>query len=298
MGADMSLSAQRLGFVLVLISAFAFAAKTILAKLCYQYGADPITVLAIRMTFAGAFFGSVMVVNLLRGRWTLNFTGRQWLWAVVLGLCGYYLSSLLDFTGLVYVDAYLGRMILFLYPTLVVLINSLLNQSPVSRATWLALALCYGGILLMLLPNLGGESRNVWLGTGLIFAAALTFALYLVGVERQMKSIDPVRFTSLVMCISCLGVIIHFLLAGGAAKLKVPAPVFAYGFIMGIFSTVLPIYTLAMGISRIGASKAAMISMMGPVLTTVMGIAILGERLTLPQIAGMALVLAGVWRVR
>lgn len=294
----MSLPAQRLGFVLVLISAFAFAAKTILAKLCYQYGADPITVLAIRMAFAGAFFASVMALNLLQGRWTLNFTGRQWLWAVVLGLCGYYLSSLLDFTGLVYVDAYLGRMILFLYPTLVVLINSALNRSPVSRAVWLALGLCYGGILLMLLPSLGGESQNVWLGSGLIFAAALTFALYLVGVERQMKSIDPVRFTSLVMCISCLGVIVHFLLAGGLAKLHVPAPVFAYGLIMGIFSTVLPIYTLAMGISRIGASKAALISMMGPVLTTVMGIAILGERLTIPQIAGMALVLAGVWRVR
>ena len=294
----MSVSTQRLGFILVLISAFAFAAKTILAKLCYRYGADPVTVLAIRMAFAGAFFGTVMAVNLISGRWSLKFTGRQWLWAIVLGLCGYYISSLLDFTGLVYVDAYLGRMILFLYPTLVVVINSLIRRQPVSSATWLALSLCYGGIFMMMLPNMGGESQNIWLGAGLIFASALIFALYLVGVERLMKSIDPIRFTSLVMCISCLGVMVHFLIVRSPGDLSVPQPVFIYGFIMGIFSTVLPIYALAMGITRIGASKAAMISMMGPVLTTVMGIAILDERLAPVQIVGMALVMAGVWRIR
>jgi len=294
----MSISSQRLGFILVLVSAFAFASKTILAKLCYQYGVDPITVLAIRMTFAGAFFGSVLAINLIKGHWSLKLTGPQWLWAVVLGLCGYYLSSLLDFSGLVYVDAYLGRMILFLYPTLVVLINSFLNRIPVGPTTWLALGLCYGGIILMMLPQLGSESKNIWLGSALIFMAALIFALYLVGVDRLLKSIDPIRFTSLVMSISCLGVLTHFFISNNVGDLTAaPRPVFIYGFIMGIFSTVLPIYTLAMGISRIGASKAAMISMMGPVLTTIMGISLLNERLTLIQTAGMVLVMAGVWRV-
>lgn len=294
----MSISAQRLGFILVLISAFAFASKTILAKLCYQYGADPITVLAIRMAFAGAFFGGVLALNLISGNWTLKFTRRQWLWAVILGLCGYYVSSFLDFSGLVYVDAYLGRMILFLYPTLVVVINSFINRSPVSSATWLALGLCYGGIILMMVPNLGAESNNIWLGSALIFMSALVFALYLVGVDRLLKSIDPARFTSLMMSISCLGVLTHFFITRDISSLSsVPRPVFIYGFIMGLFSTVLPIYTLTMGISRIGASKAAMISMMGPVLTTVMGIVVLDERLTPIQIAGMALVMAGVWKV-
>lgn len=293
----MHLADRRLGYSLVLFSAFAFSAKTILAKLCYQYGTDPITVLAIRMLFAGVFFGTVMAVNLISGRWSLKLTGRQWLWAIVLGLCGYYISSLLDFTGLIYVDAYLGRMILFLYPTLVILISSFINRQAVSPSTWLALGLCYGGIFLMMLPNIGGESKNIGLGSGLIFGAAIIFALYLIGVERLMKSIDPIRFTSLVMCIACLGIIVHFLIAKGSAGLSVPRPVLIYGFIMGIFSTVLPIYTLAMGISLIGASKSAMISMMGPVLTTVMGIVLLDERLTAVQIGGMALVMAGVWRV-
>lgn len=112
-------SREASGFILTVISAFAFASKTVLAKMCYEYGVDAITVLAVRMAFAGAIFGAVLAWNLARGKWRLDFTGRQWLAIVSLGIVGYYGSAILDFTGLMYIDASLGRMILFLYPTLV-----------------------------------------------------------------------------------------------------------------------------------------------------------------------------------
>ncbi len=293
----LKLNREQTGFLLTVVSAFAFSSKTILAKLAYQHGVDAVTILALRMIFAGALFAVILAYNLIRRNWRVNLSRRQWIWAVTLGVLGYYLSSLLDFSGLVYVDASLGRMILFLYPSLVVVINAALSRQAIRGDTWLALALCYGGIFLMLAPNLGGSQPNFWLGGGLIFAAALTYACYLVGVDRQLRDIDPALFTSLVMMIACLSVIVHFFLTSDVHLLSLPAPVLVNGFCMGALATVLPIYTLTAGIARIGASRAAVVSMFGPVLTLVMGFIFLNERLLNIQIAGMLLIMAGIWRM-
>lgn len=294
----MIFNSERAGFVLTAVAAFTFASKTILVKLAYLYDVDAITVLALRMAFAGGIFALILVWNLMKKNWTLGLSGRQWLWTLILGVCGYYLSALLDFSGLVYVDASLGRMILFLYPTLVLLMNAMLRHQPVPVQTWLALGLCYGGILLMMVPGLEDNSSNVLLGSLLIFGAALVYACYLVGVDRLLKSIDPMRFTSLVMCVSCLSVVIHYLVVRDLTDLwLVPTPVFFNCALMGAFSTVLPIYALTAGIALIGASRAALVSMVGPVLTLLMGAVLLGERLTAVQFVGMFMIIAGVWRV-
>jgi len=294
---SLNISRQQVGVALTVLSAFAFASKTILAKMAFLYGVDAITVLALRMGFAGIFFAAILIYNLVRGRWSLRLPPGQWPRIVLLGVFGYYVSAFLDFSGLVYIDASLGRMILFLYPTLVVVINSFLKRQTIRLSTWLALGLCYGGIFLMLVPNLGGEQPNIWLGSALVFAAALVYAFYLVGVDRLLTAIEPALFTSLVMCVSCLSVIIHYLLTKNLADLAVPAPVLLNGLVMGIFATVMPIYALTAGIARIGASKSAMVSMVGPALTLVMGVMLLDERLLAVQLAGMLLVMAGVWRV-
>ncbi|UQZ89727.1 EamA family transporter [Deltaproteobacteria bacterium Smac51] len=296
----LKLSRERTGFIVTVISAFAFASKTILAKMSYQYGVDAVTVLALRMIFAGAIFACVMAFNLLRGRWKLAYTPGQWFSIILLGVVGYYFSAILDFSGLMYIDASLGRMILFLYPTFVVIINAVLKRQGIHGSTWLALGLCYAGIGLMMLPGImGHQSANIWLGSGLICASALVYACYLIGVDRLLKVIEPAQFTSMAMCVSCLSVLVHFLATRPIeALLAAPEPVIFNCFLMGTFSTVLPIYALTFGISRIGSAKAAMISMIGPVLTLIMGVLLLNESLTAVQSAGMALVMIGVWRVK
>lgn len=288
---------QKIGLILTLLSAFTFASKTILVKMSYRYGVDPITVLALRMAFAGSIFGVILAYNVFRGHWDLHLPPRQWVWVILLGVFGYYLSALMDFSGLAYIDASLGRMILFLYPTMVVLLNALLLRQPIKHSVWVALSICYGGILLMMAPNMGGEQKNIWLGSGLVFGSAMLYALYLVAVDRLLKDISAAKFTSLVMCVSCLAVLIHFLVVKDLKSLEVPMPVIINGLVMGSISTVLPIYTLTAGIARIGASKAAMVSMFGPVLTMIMGVGLLGETLLPIQIVGMILVIAGVVRV-
>ena len=292
------ISDENQGLLLALLAALGFAGKTILAKLCYNYGADPLTVLAVRMAFAGPVFAGILFFNLTRKRWTLDLTLRQWLWVAPLAFFGYYLSPLLDFSGLKYVDATLGRLILFLYPTLVVLASAALARRRPPLRVWLALALGYGGLGLMMAPRLGGPDFT--LGCALIFSAALTFAFYLVVMEKIFKTVNVPLFTSIVMSLSCLAVLVHFsltrpLVSGLAAT---PAPVLFYGAVMALFSTVLPVYAMNIGIARLGADRASIVGMLGPVLTFGLGFFLLGERLTLVQFFGMILVILGVSRVK
>jgi drug/metabolite transporter (DMT)-like permease len=293
------LSNQRLGVILTLAAATGFALKTILAKLAYGYGVDPVTLLTLRMAVGGSCFLSILLYNTLgTRRWSLSLGRRGWLVVAVLSFFGYYLSSLLDFSGLVYIDANLGRMILFLYPTMVVLLNSAVKRQKISGYTWLALVLCYLGILLMLVPNLGPGQNDFAKGCLLIFASALTYALYLVGVDRYFKTDNIVMFITIIMVLSAIFIMIHFLLTHNIFSLSVPVPVYLLALLMGIFSTVLPGYAISAGIAMIGASKAATISMVGPVITLALSYLILGETIGPIQVVGMVLVILGVSRVK
>ena len=293
------LSPHRLGVILTLAAATGFALKTILAKLCYAYGIDPITLLAIRMAIAGSAFLSILLYNVLVARkWSLALGARGWLLVCALSFFGYYLSSFLDFSGLVFIDANLGRMILFLYPTMVVLISSAIKKERIQSWTWAALLVCYAGIALMLLPSLAAGQKDFAKGCLLIFAGALTYALYLVGVDRYFKTDNILMFITVIMTISAVFIMAHFLLTHDIFSLSVPMPVYLLSFLMGIFSTVLPGYAISAGIALIGASKAATISMIGPVITLILSYALLGETIGPVQVVGMALVIFGVSRVK
>ncbi|MDR1655996.1 MAG: DMT family transporter [Deltaproteobacteria bacterium] len=292
------LSPKSLGLILTLFAATGFALKTILAKLAYSYGIDPLTLLTLRMGVAGTAFSSVLAYNLVAKRWNLRLSQKRWLLICWLSLFGYYLSSFLDFSGLVYVDANLGRMILFLYPTIVVILNSIIRREKIALHIWLALILCYAGIALMLIPSFSHSSNNIIKGSLLIFSGALTYSVYLVAVDRYFKTTDIIMYITLVMIISSLCVFTHFFISHDITTLSVPFPVYLLALIMGLFSTVLPGYAISAGIALIGASKAATVSMSGPVLTLVMSYLILGESISLIQFVGMVLVILGVAKVK
>jgi drug/metabolite transporter (DMT)-like permease len=294
------ISDENLGLILAVLAAVGFAAKTVLAKLCFNYGADPVVVLALRMSFAGPIFAGILFFNLARKRWTLKLTRGQWLWVAALALLGYYLSPLLDFSGLKYVDATLGRMILFIYPTLVVLINLVLTRRRLDPSLCLALAFSYGGLGLMMVPRLSGSPAGFGFGCALIFGAAVTFAFYLVAMEKIFKTVNVSLFTTIVLSLSCLAVLIHFSLTRPLAESlsATPAPVVFYGAAMGLVSTVMPVYAMNFGIARLGASRAALVGLLGPVITFILCFFILDERLTLIQFAGMILVIFGISRMK
>ncbi len=279
-----------LGVGLVALSAVAFSAKAVMAKLAYRHGVDALTVLGLRMGFALPFYLAVLMARARREPRPL--TRRELLSVVALGLLGYYLSSLFDFMGLEYITAGLERLILFVYPTLVAIFEALLFGKRLTRLQVFALGVTYAGIAVVFQSEIGFAGKDVLLGSGLVFACAITYASYLVGGGRLIPRIGAERFTALALSVSALAVLGHAA-AAGRAFWGLPRPVYVLGLWLAIVATVLPTFMLAEGIRRIGPGPAAIAGMIGPVSTLVLAYVFLGEPVLPLQVLGATLVLAG-----
>ncbi len=293
-------SPERLGVALAIVAALGFSFKAIFVKLAYAVPqvvpVDAVTLLSLRMLFALPVFAWVAFQS---GRAAPPLSRRDWMTLAALGMLGYYGASIFDFIGLQYISAGLERLILFTYPTLTVLIGVLFMGRPIHRREMAALLLTYAGIALAFFHDLEfvGETNAVLIGGLFVFASSLAYALYLSGSASMIQRLGTARFTALTMIVSTLATQIHFFLAQPPSALNQPLPVYAYSAAMALFSTVLPVFTLSAAIRRIGPSPTVLIGTLGPVLTIAFGWWLLGEPLSLAQMAGVGLVLAGVMLV-
>lgn len=281
------------GMVLALLAALFFSIKAIFVKLAYQYGVDAITLLTLRMAFALPVF---VVVALMEQRKTSarKITLNQAAAMIALGLIGYYLASMLDFIGLQYVTASIERLVLFLFPTFTVLLSMLFLGRRISRVEIGALMLSYAGIALCVGQEVSLDGENSLLGVLLIFGSTLAYAIYLIGSGELIPRIGSRRFMAYAMIVSCLAVLLQFIISRDLAMLHQPVAVYGYGLAIAVLSTVLPAFMLAAAIHRIGASHTSIIGGIGPVLTIILAVLILGETMTGLQIGGALLVVAGV----
>jgi drug/metabolite transporter (DMT)-like permease len=212
-----------------------------------------------------------------------------------LGLIGYYCSSFLDFLGLQYISAGLERLILFLYPTMTVILSAILYKRAIGRKVIAAMALCYAGIVLVFLHDMGmNHGSAVLLGASFVFASTLSYSIYLVGAGHAIARIGTMRFTAYAMVVASAASLLQFAAMRPLGALALPMRVYELSIAMAIFSTVLPVFLLSFAIRRIGSGSASLIGTIGPVSTIYMAYAILGESISLIQIAGSALVLCGV----
>ena len=211
-----------------------------------------------------------------------------------LGFVGYYLSSYLDFLGLQYISAGLERLILFLYPTMTVIISAVLYKRRIGRMVIAAMALSYAGIALVFLHDVGAKEGSIVLGASLVFASTLSYSIYLVGAGHAIARIGTMRFTAYASLVASAACVLQFAVMRPLTALELPLRVYELSIAMAIFSTVLPVFMLSFAIRRIGSGSASLIGSIGPVSTIFMAYVILGESLSLLQIAGSALVLCGV----
>ena len=282
-----------LGVLFALLAAVGFSGKAILVKLAYLDHVDAITLLALRMVFAVPFFIAVAVWIQKHHAEPLNRHDK--LLILVLGLIGYYLSSLLDFLGLQYISAGLERLILFLYPTMTVILAAFIYKRPIGRKVLLAMALSYAGIALVFLHDVGmKQGGSVVLGATLVFASTLSYSTYLVGVGHAVQRIGTTRFTAYAMMVASAASLLQFFVMRPMSALDLPWHVYELSIAMAIFSTVLPVFLLSYAIRRIGSGSASLIGSVGPISTIYMAYLFLGESITTLQIAGSALVLCGV----
>lgn len=288
------------GALYAVLAALGFSFKAIFVKLAYAAGpVDAISLLAMRMGIALPLF--VWLVWFSRGSSSAALGLGDGLRVALLGLFGYYLASLFDFYGLQYISAGLERLILFTYPTLVLVFQAVALRERPSLRTLSAMGLCYLGLGIAFVHDLGmsGGGQQVLVGALWVFASAVTYALYYAGTGMMLKRMGSMRLAGLCGTASSLMVLAHYLLVADTAQLwQLPPAVWTHTAMMAVFSTVLPIYWVALAIQRMGVTQTAAVGNLGPMLTVLASWAILGESISAYQIAGLALVLFGVSRLK
>ncbi|MFO1400365.1 MAG: DMT family transporter [Steroidobacteraceae bacterium] len=281
------------GLACALAGAVGFAFKSVLIKAAYRHGVDATTLLALRMLYSLPLF---LLMGLVAQRsQPLRPTPALAGEFAQLGFLGYYAASYLDFLGLKYISAALERMILFIYPTLVVVFSALWKRQRIAPHVALALLLCYLGIALAVGHDLrGGAAGDVLRGGLLVFGSALCFALYLLRVGPMITRCGSMHVTAWATTAATLFVLAQFAALRPLQALAQPWPVQALSMALAVFSTVLPIWLVVEAIRHLGAAPTAIIGSLGPVLTLLLAWALLGEPFGLLQVAGAVLVIAGV----
>ena len=281
--------------LLAIFGAIGFSGKAIIIKLAYRYdGVDPVTLIMLRMLFALPIF-LVMAWWASRGKAALS--RKDWFAVLYLGFTGYYLSSFLDFIGLLYITASLERLILYLNPTIIMLIGLVLFKRQVSARQVIGLIISYGGVVLVFGQELTLQGAHTAWGSLLVFASAVTYSIYLFYSGEIVKRIGSLRLAGLASTVACLCCIVQFVALKPLSAALVAPEVVWLSVLNATACTAVPVLLVMMAVERIGASTAAQVGMIGPLSTILMGTIFLGERFTPLIAAGTALVLAGIFVV-
>ncbi|MGJ8760093.1 MULTISPECIES: DMT family transporter [unclassified Polaribacter] len=282
-----------LGVFLGVLGIVLFSSKAVMVKLAYKYNVDAITMLLLRMLFSFPFY--VVIAYLYRNKnKEIKTTKSDYYWVVFFGVVGYYLASYFDFEGLTYIKASLERIILFVYPTIVILLNRLFFKQPITKFQALAIFLSYLGIVIAFSDEVDVSGNNVYLGGFFVLLSAITYASYLVGSGWLIPKFGVVKFTAYAMLVSCFCVFIHFSFMGETDLFNLPWQVYGFGLLIAVFATVIPSFLVSTSIKMISSSNFAIVAGVGPISTIVLASFFLGERLTLLQFLGAFLVVIGI----
>lgn len=286
------------GLALASLGAVAFSGKAIIVKLAYRHGVDAVTLIMLRMLFALPFF---LAMSWWASRKTpdntpVALTCKDWVGVLWLGVTGYYLASFLDFAGLQYITASLERLILYLNPTLVLLLGWVFAGRRIGRAQALGMAISYGGVLLVFGHEVTLQGPDVALGAVLVFLSAISYALYLFYSGELVQRLGSLRLVGLATSVACLLCIAQFVLLRPLdTALQVAPQVVWLSVLNATLCTVVPVMLVMMAIERIGSGLAAQVGMVGPMSTMLMGVLMLDEPFTEWLVGGTVLVIAGVY---
>lgn len=280
------------GLALALLGSIAFSGKAIIVKLAYRHGVDAVTLIMYRMLFALPIF-AVMAWWASRGKPPL--TRNDWLGVLGLGLTGYYLASFLDFAGLAYISASLERLILYLNPTLVVVLGWVLYRRSITWGQAVGMLISYCGVVLVFGHEANLQGTNAAWGTLLVFLSAVSYAIYLVYSGEMVRRLGSLRLVGLATTVACLLCLLQFVVLRPFSAAVVAPEVIWLSILNATLCTAAPVLMVMMAIERVGAGMTAQTGMVGPLSTILMGVWILGEPFTVWVAAGTALVITGIF---
>ena len=285
------------GVIILIFANIGFSSKAVIIKLAYRYHIDTASILAMRMLFSMPVFLIVALILFFRKDNT-RLTLKQWGAISGLGILSYYISSWLDFTGLQYLSASVERLILFTYPTIVVLISAFFLGKKITSVQKWALVLTYVGVALAFVAEKGlGEQKNIWLGSAFVFGCAITYSFYVVGTGELVHRFGSVKFSCYAMLSATIPGVLHCYAVNGLDIFGFPREVYILMIWLVIVATIIPIFLIVEGIRIVGASNSSIIGFVGPVSTILLGYIFLGEKASIMQLIGTAIVLVGVYLV-
>ena len=281
------------GILIGILGIVLFSSKAVMVKLAYKYHVDALSLLLLRMVFSFPFY-LVIAIMYSRKKKPEVIVKTDYYWLAFFGIVGYYLSSYFDFVGLVYIKASLERIILFLYPTIIIVFNRLFLKKPINTTQALAIFLTYIGIVITFWGEVVISGSNTYIGGFFILLCAITYATYLVGSGWLIPKFGVVKFTSYAMLISCICVFFHFGIFSKIDIFSLQWQVYVLGFLIAIFATVIPSFLVSEAINRINSSNFAVIAGFGPISTIILAGIFLNEMLTLLKLFGALVVIFGI----
>jgi drug/metabolite transporter (DMT)-like permease len=289
------MSAASAGLIFAIGSAALFAVRPIFVKLVYAQGIDSTTLIAFRMLFSMPIY-AIMLLWLLRDPVKKSkLSLKAIVSSSIIGLFGYYAASFLDLIGLQYVTAQLGRMILYIYPTLVVILGAIFFRERVTWRMLVSLAITYIGVAVIFGHDLQQFDDNVIVGALFIVGSALSFAIYLIFSKSLITELGSRVFTCIALISASMGIFIHYALTRSILTPQVNAVGLSWILVISIFCTVIPTFFTTAAVARIGANKTGIVAMVGPAFTSSFAVLILGEAFTIYHAAGIIMVVMGVW---
>lgn len=280
------------GILIGILGIVLFSSKAVMVKLAYKYNVDALSVLLLRMLFAFPFY--IAIAFAYRHEKSMHVKKNDYLWLVFFGFVGYYLASYFDFVGLTYIKASLERIILFIYPTIVLLFNKLFLKRVITKMQKLAIIITYVGIVITFGSEVSISGNHVYYGGFFVLLSAITYASYLVGSGWLIPKFGVMRFTAYAMLVSCVCVFIHYGLVSRVNIFNFPWQVYVLGLCIAVFATVIPSFLVSISIKLIDSSNFAVIAGVGPISTIVLAVIFLNESLTLLQIIGTLVVILGI----
>lgn len=281
------------GILLGILGIVLFSSKAVMVKLAYQYNVDAISILLLRMLFSFPFY--IIIAYLYRNQNSqIVVKNKDYGWVVFFGFVGYYLASYFDFVGLTYIKASLERIILFLYPTIVILLNRFFLKQPITKIQAGAIALTYLGIIIAFWDEVAISGNDTYIGGVFILLSAATYASYLVGSGWLIPKFGVMKFTAYAMIVSCICVFIHYSILSHVDLFSFSWEVYFLGFLIAVFATVIPSFLVSASIKMISSSNFAIVAGIGPISTIILAAIFLNETLTVLQLFGALVVIIGI----
>ena len=295
MSSSTKLSPVTTGFLFAIASAALFAVRPIIVKLIYAQDVDTTTLIALRMLFSVPFYLVLLIYFLRDAERRSRLDAKKTLQIIGIGMLGYYVASYLDLVGLKTVTAQLGRMILYTFPTFVVLFGALFFAKPITKRVILSLIITYTGISVIFGHDLNYFGSDIIVGGLFLTASAITFACYLLFAKPIIDDVGSRLFTCIALIGASIGILTHFSITHSIHDaIEITRPAFYYCVFLALFCTVIPTFFTSAAVARIGADKTGIVAMTGPIFTSIAAVNIIGEAFTIYHFLGIIFIIAGV----